>query len=353
MPFGQVFGNLLNLGASKLLSFAAPLALDVGTQFATGLITRELTRAQRNDSDDAFKSLIRAAANAVSPTVAIGQTAVPAGGPATGSAFAPATLTPPSIQPPNRILQTDPNFFPRLSGANFQTSRRPPELFNFDPGISVPQTQNVGFMSEAVKRLGKSLSRGGRNLGPAIRGTASRLNPQRLTATNQIRGMAAATGVAGGVAGDVALDALFPSTAFAPGRLTPFPSQGNPLTIGAGPMPLAPAVTGLPSVGRFQKEPNGCFVQWYFWDGTSGQDPQPIDRSQADCFRKDCIFRLDVFKGKFIKMGSRRMNPINVRAFFRAGRRVDAAERIARKMFAEKRKQKTGSIRRKSRARKK
>lgn len=116
-------------------------------------------------------------------------------------------------------------------------------------------------------------------------------------------------------------------------------------------MPLAPPATGLPSVGRFQKEPNGFQVQWYFWDGTGS--PQPIDRSQADCFRKDCIFRLDVFRGKFIKMGSRRMNPMNVRAFFRAGRRVDAGERICRKMFSEKRKQKTGTVRRKSRARKK
>ncbi len=116
-------------------------------------------------------------------------------------------------------------------------------------------------------------------------------------------------------------------------------------------MPLAPPVTGLPSVGRFQKEANGCLVQWYFWDGTGS--PQPIDRSQANCFRKDCIFRLDVFRGKFVKMGSRSMNPMNVRAFFRAGRRVDAGERICRKMFSEKRKQKTGTVRRKSRGKKK
>jgi len=80
---------------------------------------------------------------------------------------------------------------------------------------------------------------------------------------------------------------------------------------------------------------------------------QPIDRAQADCVRKECIYRLDVFKGKFVKMGSRRMNPMNVRAFFRAGRRVDAGERICRKMFSEKRKQKTGTVRRKSRSRKK
>ncbi len=79
----------------------------------------------------------------------------------------------------------------------------------------------------------------------------------------------------------------------------------------------------------------------------------PLDRSQAECVKRDCIYRLDVFKGKFMKMKSRRMNPMNVTAFFRSGRRVDAGERICRKMFSEKRKQKTGTIRRKSRSRKK
>ncbi len=112
----------------------------------------------------------------------------------------------------------------------------------------------------------------------------------------------------------------------------------------------APTPTGLPAMGRFQKDATGIRVQWYFFDGNQ---MEPIDRSQAECVRKECIFRLDVFRGKFVKLGSRRMNPMNVRAFFRAGRRVDAGERICRKMFSEKRKQKTGTIRRKSRGRKK
>ena len=110
--------------------------------------------------------------------------------------------------------------------------------------------------------------------------------------------------------------------------------------------------TGLPARGNFQREANGCFVQWYFWDGDMGTEPQPIERGQAACLKRDCIYRLNVFTSKFVKLASRRMNPMNVRAFFRAGRRVDAGERICRKMFSEHRKTKTGTVRRK-RSRKK
>ncbi len=112
--------------------------------------------------------------------------------------------------------------------------------------------------------------------------------------------------------------------------------------------------TGLPRTGNFQREPNGFQVQWYFWDGDMGTSPQPIDRGQAACLKRDCIYRLNVFTGKFVKLKGRRMNPMNVRAFFRAGRRVDSGERICRKMFSEHRKTKTGTIRRKrSRTKKK
>ena len=113
------------------------------------------------------------------------------------------------------------------------------------------------------------------------------------------------------------------------------------------PMHTTEVPTGLPARGNFQREPNGCFVQWFFWDGNMGTQPQPIDRGQASCLKRDCIFRLNVFTGKFVKLKGRRMNPMNVRAFFRAGRRVDAGERICRKMFSEHRKTKTGTVRRK------
>lgn len=108
--------------------------------------------------------------------------------------------------------------------------------------------------------------------------------------------------------------------------------------------------TGLPRVGRFQKDAMGQ-VQWYAFDGAN---MVPVDRAQArQCLQKGCIYRLDVFRGRYVKLGSRRMNPMNIRAFFRAGRRVDAAERICRKMYSEKRKQKTGTMRRRSKTRKK
>jgi len=330
-------GNLLGLGFNALLNVAVPAALGVGTQFASGLIARELNRSQRNDAEDAFKAALRAAASAVSPTVAIGQTAVAVGGPATGTAFDPPTLIPPSIVPANRVQQTNPNFFPRLQ--TFGASRRDPSL-----GF-LPQPVAFGGLGAPILRGVQSVVRGFRSAPSAMRGTASRAFGPRAPIGRQMAGVVAgAAALETGAA--VGLDFLFPDTAFAPGRPGGgFPLTGDPLRIGAE-MPAAPAVTGLPSVGRFQKEANGCIVQWYFWDGTGS--PQPIDRSQANCFRKDCIFRLDVFRGKFVKMGGRRMNPMNVRAFFRAGRRVDAGERICRKMFSEKRKQKTGTIQRKS-----
>ncbi len=340
IQLGVAFSNILNIGVNKLLNTAIPAALNVGTQFVTGLVSSELNRAQRNDSEDAFKSLIRAAANAVSPTAAIGQTAVPAGGPATGTAFAPATLIPPSIQPAQRVLQTNPDFFPRVS--TFQTERRPPPLFNpNDPRLQSPFVRPVGFMSEAIKL--------GRRLGAGVRGTAGKFDPRTPLGRRSI-GVGAGV-VAADAAATLGLESLFPPTVFAPGT-GGFPTSGDPLRVGAD-MPasvVAPPATGLPAVGRYQKDATGFQVQWYFFDGN---DMTPIDRGQAECVQKTCIYRLDVFKGKFIKMGSRRMNPMNVRAFFRAGRRVDAGERICRKMFSEKRKQKTGTVRRKSRSRKK
>ena len=312
------------------VSALAPLALGVGNQFVTGLINRELSREGRNAAEDSVKARLRAAANAVSPLVAAGQTAVFSGGPPTGSAFRPPTLIPPSIQPANRVLQIDPGLVNPFVSNSFVQSRRPAPLF-----------QEAGFGGPLLSGAARLLRRFGRS--------ARQFDPR--TPIGRRMAAVGAVGLAGETAVQFGLGAVFdPSTAEAP-TFTPFPTTGDPLRISGGAVPVAPMPTGLPGIGRFQKDATGFRVQWYFWDGTG--DPQPIDRSQAECLKRDCIFRLDVFRGKFVKLKSRRINPMNVRAFFRAGRRVDAGERVCRKMFTEKRKQKTGTIRRKSSHRKK
>ncbi len=119
-------------------------------------------------------------------------------------------------------------------------------------------------------------------------------------------------------------------------------------------MPVVTGIpTGLPGVGMFQREANGCQVQWFFWNGDMSSAPQPVDRGAAAMVKREFIFRLNVFTGRFVRLKGRRMNPMNVRAFFRAGRRVDAGRRICRQMFSEHRKDKKGTVRRKSRGKKK
>jgi len=330
LQLSVAFSNLFQGIASKVLPTLGSIGLNIGNQYATGLINRELTRDARNDVQDQIKAQLRAAANAISPTVAPGQTAVYSGGPPVGSAFRPPTLIPPSIQPPQRVLQIDPGLVNPVVSNSFAISRRPPGAFQQQLPIQpafLPAA--VGAVRAGLGAIGSGFSRFG-GFGRGV--------PRAMAGVT-------AGALAAETAGMVAGDAIFnPSVAFAPGG---FPSTGNPLQIGARTMPMAPPATGLPAIGRFQKEANGFRVQWYFWGGDMGVDPQPIDRGEADCLKRDCIYRLDVFRGKFIKLKSRRINPMNVRAFFRAGRRVDAGERICRKMFSEHRKTKTGTVRRK------
>ncbi len=359
LQFGALFAGALQ----TVLPTIGRAALDIGSQYVSGLVNRELNRKSRSEFESDVKAQLRAAANAITPTVAPGQTAVFSGGPPVGSAYRPPTLIPPSIEPPQRVLQIDPGLADPVVSNQFDISRRPPGAFLSTAGIqsaeqarrqSGGQLPQISVIDPALLEFPGArpaafggLVTGAIKLGQRLRGTAMKFDPR----TPIGRGMlgAAAGGVAVETAASIGLQGLFPSTAFAPG--------GDPLRLGGIGAPL-PQVstqipTGLPAVGRFQKEANGCRVQWFFWDGSMDMQPVPIDRVDVRNFKRDAIFRLDVFRGKFIKLGSRRMNPMNVRAFFRAGRRVDAGERICRKMFSEKRKQKTGTIRRKSRKRKK
>lgn len=360
---GLAFANLIQLGASKLVPAVGTAALDIGSRYVSGLVNKELNRGSRNEFEADIKAALRAAANAVTPTVAPGQTAVYSGGPPVGSAYRPPTLIPPSIEPPLRVLHIDPGLSDPVVSNAFDLSRRPPGAFGAPiqetsanrarrlgldlPQISVIDPSLLDFPGTQPAFAG-GLVTGAIKLGQRLRRGAAAFDPRTPTGRRMIG--AAAGGVAVETAAQVGLSGLFPQTAFAPG--------GDPLRLGGigAPLPtrtLPQIPTGLPGVGRFEREANGCRVQWYFWDGSMDMQPVPIDRADSKNFRRDAIFRLDVFRGKFIKLGSRRMNPMNVRAFFRAGRRVDAGERICRKMFSEKRKQKTGTIRRKTRKRKK
>lgn len=356
-------GILSQIGTAVtgLLGTVAQQGLQIGTNYVQGLVNRELNRKAINDQNDLLKAQIRAASNVVSPTVAPGQGPVFSGGPPTGSAYLPATVLPPSPLPPAQILQINPEFSQvgrgaapvTTSGGQLVRTGIQPQLI----GLAPPRPVS-GAVQAQPAFLG-ALARGAVTLG--ARGLQTLRTVGRVAVPGTGRPLRAGLGVAAGAvaaetAATTALDAILsPSTAFAPGRPQPQLPPLDPTTFIGPPMAprtaVAPTPTGLPGVGRFQRDATGCQVQWYFFDGTNFT---PIDRQTAkECTKKSCIYRLDVFRGKFVQLPQRRMNPMNTRAFFRAGRRIDAAERIARKLFSEKRKQKTGTIRRKATRRKK
>ncbi len=336
-------GSLASSAIRQAVPAIAQGAINVGSQYVTGLVSRELNRSAQNDIIDAIKADLRASTNAISPTVAPGQTAVFSGGPPTGSAFRPPTLIPPSTEPYYRTLQIDPGLVNPVVSNSFAQSRRMPGAF-VDPstvgGLAGPVPLTQAQLGPLIRLGGKLLGRGG---------TVARQFDPRTPLGRQMLGTAAG-GVAVEAGAATALDFAFPSTADAP-SFGSFPTSGDPLRIPEEYVPATATIpTGLPALGRYQKEANGIRVQWYFYNGNQ---MLPIDRHMADQVKRESIYRRDVFLGKYIRLKSRRMNPMNVRAFFRAGRRVDAGERICRKMFSEKRKQKTGTVRRKSRKRKK
>lgn len=361
---GGITDILANVGnvIAPIAGAVGKAALGVGTQYVQGLVNKELNRSSQNDAIDSLKAAIRAASNVVSPVVAPGQRAVYSGGPATGSAFLPSTVLPPSISPPAQILQINPEFS-RVSKSRdtVTTSAGQPVRTGAAltaGSLSVPFFPGAppGFAGGALRAAGGAIARGVRGmLGRAGR-VAREFDPRTPIGRRMLGAAAGAAAVEAGA--ELALEQVFPGppTAFAPGRgFSILAESGAPLRITEGPMPnglVAPTPTGLPARGRFQREANGVNVQWYFWDGSQ---MTPVDRRWAmQCAKKECIYRLDVFSGKFLRLGRRRMNPMNVSAAFRAGRRLDSAERLMRKIFSvQTRQKKTGKFRRKARKRKK
>jgi len=332
LQLGALLSGLTNIGGSYLgttaagviantlapaLNIAGNLAQNIGTQILGNEIGKLVAKNTSNDVQQAIKKALQTQSNAVSPVAAPGNTAVGSGGPATGTAYTPPVVIPTSISSPIvAAANVNPNFIPVQvpAGQGFLGNAR---------------VQNVGFMSSAANLARRALG-----------SVAENFSPFTPTGRRMIGTAAGAIGLEAGA--QMAADAILnPNTAYAPG--------GSMATAVQGPINYIP--TGMPGGCRvWAREANGCNTQWFFFDGTN---MLPIDRSQAGNFKKESIYRLRVDNGKYIKLGRRRMNPMNISAFFRAGRRVDAAERIARKLFSEKRRQKTGSIRRKSRSKRK
>ena len=123
-------------------------------------------------------------------------------------------------------------------------------------------------------------------------------------------------------------------------------------SFGGGRFPSGPTgLTGAPSVpglSTFQRNVFGG-VQHYVLDTNGCLEPIESARELNGLPK----FRLDLADGKFKKIKSRRMNPLNFKALGRARRRTGAALRVCRTMFTEARREKTGRVRPKRRAKRK
>lgn len=103
----------------------------------------------------------------------------------------------------------------------------------------------------------------------------------------------------------------------------------------------------MPGVSTFQRNAQGG-VQHYVLDQNGCLEPIETARELNGLPK----FRLDLADSKFKKIKSRRMNPLNFKALGRARRRTGAALRVCRTMFTEARREKTGRVRPKRRAKK-
>ncbi len=253
---GALFGGLVS-GATSLFEAIVPSAVS----FGRGLLDRELNRKARKRAERRSRNQARAEANIISPTVALGQVAVPVGGPTAQPAFFPATLIPPSISPAF-VAAPPPGGLERLR-RGIEGVGGPP-LFSFGRGgLGMPDTNGFLFTPEMAAVPGAAM------------GQRFAISP--VTGKAQL---------------------------FVPGR----PGEG------------------MIVLERAIQMPN-------------------ID--------KTCKYRFNREKGVFQRVKARRMNPMNFKALGRARTRTSAALRVCRTMFTEHRRSKTGTVRPKTRKRKK
>lgn len=289
---GSLTAGLQTLGGQIITQ-----GLDLGKQYVSGLIQKELNRDAVNAIQNTIKNELRAAANVVSPTVAPGQTAVFSGGPAVGSAFQPSTVLPPSISPPSQILQINPEF--SLS----------------TPRAARPVTTSAGQVVKGIQPLtlfGQPM--------------AQSLSPFMFQDPATGGGPAFGTRIM------------------------------EPLTMANGNGALALAGPQLPVRHRYTRNMMNTGSQVFVPSTRPGIAPNMVPIEQAPALgvpTNGCRYRFDLLKGEFVKIRQRRLNPSNMRAFFRAGRRIDSMERICRKLFSERRREKTAVVKRKRRARRK
>jgi len=305
MPFHSALfegiGGFLTSSLTGVATEILPSAVSLGKS----LLTRELNRVVARTTKTKVKAQIRQTSDLVGQSPAVpGQTAVGSG----GRTFQPVGLV--------------TNVIP--------------------PGISGLSIRPVGAGPvNAADRLASRVLRGlnrfptvARFLGPA--GTA-------LTAVSSMRRVSPM--------GDVFPGGVDPMFAGRNGFASQARAFVGPRQAGSGPMPgtaVAPSIPGRQMAPVVWERNIFGGVQHYVLD-QSGCLEKIEEARVLDGLPK---FRLDLANGRFMKIKSRRMNPLNFKALGRARRRTGAALRVCRTMFTEARREKTGRVRPKRRAKK-
>jgi len=141
----------------------------------------------------------------------------------------------------------------------------------------------------------------------------------------------------------------FPFFSFGEGAVRPMPPTNGRFAF----TPEAAAVPGSALGQRFALNPITGRAQ-LFVPGRPGEGMIFLERAiQFPDIDKTCKYRFNRVKGVFQKVKSRRLNPMNFKALGRARTRTSAALRVCRTMFTEHRRSKTGTVRPKTRKRKK